>query len=165
MLPLTLLGPQKIVNLLTTNSALQSAVTSIAAQAGQTVPPIASNQILVSAISPDLADKNAQLTYPRVCVYTVQVSNTHLEKFRSFSGTLAVAVDVWFSSSLLGPTGTGIHYYLDAVISILQANQGDWGDGFYFSGYYNLHLQMPKTGGFGFVESAQISFVLDVNLV
>ena len=84
MLPLTLLAPQKLASLLNTNSALQMAVTAIAAETGQVLPPIANSQIVVTSISPDLADKNAQLTYPRICLYCTQVKNTYAQKFRSF---------------------------------------------------------------------------------
>jgi len=164
MTPLTLLGPQKIVSLLTTNSALQTAANAIAAQTGQVLPPIDNSQILVTSITPDLADKNAQLTYPRVCVHATQVNNTHMEKFRSFSGGIVVATDLWFSGNLITPTETGLHYYLQGIASILQANEGDWGDGFYYSGLYDIQVQPPKAGGFGFVESARITFSFDVNV-
>ena len=163
MLPLTILGPQKVVDLLTTDSALQMAVNAIAAQTGQVLPPIANNQIVITSVSPDMADKNVQLTYPRVCVHSTQVNNTHMEKFRSFSGGMVVATDVWFSGSLVAATETGLPYYLQAIELILQANQGDWGDGFYYSGVYEVQLQPIKAGGFGFVQSARISFTLNVN--
>ncbi len=164
MLPLTLLGPQKVVNLLTTSAALQNAVNAIGKATGQVLPPIANSQIVVTSMSPDMADKNAQLTYPRVCVHSTQINNTHMEKFRSFSGGLVVVTDVWFSASLIGPTETGLHYYLEAIASILQANTGDWGDGVYYSGLYDVQLQPAKAGGFGFVGSARISCSLDINL-
>jgi hypothetical protein len=158
------MGPQIVANLLTTNSALQMAVNAIAGQTGQVLPPIANNQIVITTISPDLADKNAQLTYPRVCLYTTQVKNTHLEKFRSFSGVVAVATDVSFSASLIASTETGLHCYVDAIGSILRANQGDLGNGFYFSGLYDVQPQAAKPGGFGFVESARITCVFDVSI-
>ena len=73
-------------------------------------------------------------------------------------------VDVWFSANLLAATGTGLHYFVEGVTSILRANQGDLGNGVYFSGLYDVQLQMPKPGGFGFVESARIACALDVNI-
>lgn len=163
MLPLTLRAPEKVVGLLTNNSALQMAVNAIAEQAGQNVSPIANSQIAVTSLSPDLADKNAQMTYPRVCVYSTQVKNTQAQKFRTFSGSVAVVIEIWFSGNLLEQTGTGLHYYLEAVSAILRANQGDWGDGFHFSGLYDVQMQTPKPGGFGFVESARVICSLDVN--
>ena len=164
MLPLTLWAPEKVANLLTTNSALQTAVNALAAQSGAVIPPISNSQIVSTSITAEMADKNAQLTYPRVCLYCTQVKNTHFQKFRSFSGSVAVVIEVWFSGNLLAPTGTGLHYYVEAVTAILRANQGDLGDGFYFSGIYDVQLQPAKAGGFGFVESARISCALDVNL-
>ena len=110
MLPLTIFAPQKLVTLLTNNSALQGVVNAIAEQSGLTLPPIASSQIVITSISPDLADRNAQLTYPRVCLYCTQVKNTNSQKFRSFSGSVAVVADIWFSASLLEATGIGLHY-------------------------------------------------------
>jgi hypothetical protein len=164
MLPLTLLAPNKLVQLLTANSALANTVQMISAAVGETAPAISNSQIVVTTASADLADKNAQLTYPRVCIYSTQLKNTHAEKFRSFSGSIAVAVDVWFSAPLLDATGSGLHIFVEALTTILRANQGDWGDGFYFSGLYDVQLQAVKQGGFGFVESARVTCVLDVNL-
>lgn len=164
MIPLTLLGPQKLVNLLTSNSALQMAITAIAGQSGVTVPPISNTQIVITSISPDMADKNAQLTYPRVCIYSSQIKNSQLQKFCSFSGSVALTAEIWSSGNLIPATGTGLHYYIQALASILQANEGDWGDGFYFSGLYDVVLQPAKAGGFGFVESARVTCTLDVNI-
>lgn len=164
MTPLTLLAPEKVVGLLTNNASLQMAVNAIAANSGQILPPILTSQIVATAISPELADKNAQMTYPRVCIYCTQIKNSHTQKFRSFSGSIAIVIEVWFSSNLVETTGAGLHYFVEAVTSILRANQGDWGDGFYFSGLYDVQLQVPKPGGFGFVESARVICSLDVNV-
>lgn len=164
MLPLTLLAPQKLVDLLTKNSALQVAVDAVAAQTGEVVPPIAVDQIVITSITSDMADKNMQLTYPRVCVYCTQVKNSHTQKFLSFSGSAGITVEVWFSGNLLGATDIGLHYYLEALTLVLRANQGDWGDGFYFGGLYDVQLQSAKQGGFGFVECARVTCSLDINL-
>ncbi len=164
MIPLTLLGPQKLANLLTSGSALQTAVTGLAKQSGVVVPSISNNQVIVTSMSPDMADKNAQLTYPRVCIYALQIRNSQNQKFCSFSGAIALAADIWFSSNLLPATGIGLHYYIQAISSILQANEGDWGDGFYFSGMYDVQLQPAKAGGFGFVESARVTCTLEAHI-
>jgi hypothetical protein len=164
MLPLTLTAPEKLASLLITDSALQMAANAIAAQSGVVLPAISNSQIVVTSISPEMADKNAQLTYPRVCLYCTQVKNMQTQKFCSFSGSVLLVADVWFSGNLLTPTATGLHYYVEAVASILRANMGAWGDGFYFGGLYDVQLQTPKAGGFGFVEFARISCAVDVNI-
>ncbi len=164
MLPLTLQAPQTLMRLLTTNAALQKALNVIAAGSGQVLPPISNSQIVISSMSPEVADHNAQMTYPRVLIYSTHVKNTHVQKFRSFSGSIAVVAEVWFSANLLAATGTSLHYYVEALTSVLRANQGAWEAGFYFSGLYDVQLQTAKAGGFGFVESARITCSLDVNI-
>jgi hypothetical protein len=164
MLPLTLLAASKVSSLLTDNNALQQAVSALGSLYGVTLPAIAASDIVVSSLGQDLADQNAQLSFPRVCSYTTQVKNTQSMKFRSFSGSALVASDIWFSADLLADTDTGLHYYLEAITAILRANVGDWGDGFYFSGIYDSQLQPPKPGGFGFLEMARVTCSLDVNL-
>jgi hypothetical protein len=163
MLPLTLLAASKVLALLTTDNILQQTVSALATQFNVDLPAISASDIVVSPAGQVLSENNAQLSFPRVCIYSTQVKNNQNMKFRSFSGTVQVASDVWFSSALLADTDTGLHYYLEALSSILRANMGDLGDGFHYSGIYDIQLQAPKTGGFGFVEMAKVTCSLDVS--
>ena len=163
MLPLTLLGASKVLSLLTTNNALRQTVQALGNQYGVSLPTISANDIVQTSAGPDLSEKNAQLSFPRICLYPTQVKNTQNIKFRSFAGTLVVAADVWFSGVFIADTGIGLHYYLEAFTAILRANLGDLGDGFFFSGIYDIQLQPPKPGGFGFVEMAKVTCSLDVS--
>ena len=162
MLPLTLLATNKLLNLLTVNDALSQAIRSNAAASGVDVPVLDTSQIINSYVGPDMGDLNLQLTYPRVCVYTSQVTNVQREKFRAFSGVAAVVADVWSSDSLEKSTETALHFFVEGIADILQANLGDWGDGFRFSGVYGVHIQTPKEGGLGFVQLARITCSLNV---
>ena len=164
MLPLTLLATNKLSALLTTNDALSQAISTSATQAGVVIPVIRSNQVVRSSAPVEIAERELQLSYPRVCLYASQVKNSQREKFRSFSGAVAVTCEVWSSANLVGDADLAIHYYLDAISSILQKNKGDWGDGFTFSGVYDVQLQSPKVGGSGFLESAKLTCSLDVSL-
>jgi len=163
MLPLTILAAQKVLNLLTGNNALQQQIAAIASSTNSVVPPITTSQIVLSSASADLADKNIQLTYPRVCIYSSGLKNTQLEKFRSLSGTVAVVSEVWASGNLVSEADQWIHYYVEAATELLRKNIGDWGDGFFFSGVYDVQFQPPKAGGIGFVESAKITCNLNVS--
>ena len=58
MLPLTLIAAQKVANLLTEGGALQTQISTIAALAGKNIPIIDSSQVVISSVSPDLADKD-----------------------------------------------------------------------------------------------------------
>ena len=163
MLPLTLLGANKLFNLLTVNNALSQAITANATAAGVAVPSFNTSQILTSYVSPEMGDLNLQLTYPRVCVYASQVANNQREKFQSFSGVVSVAADVWSSDSLEQPTELALHFLVQGITGILQANKGDRGDGFRYSGVYGVQMQIPKTGGLGFIQLARVNCNLDVS--
>ena len=165
MLPLTLLAARKLAGLLTTNDLLAQAITSLAQEAGITIPIISSDQVVVSSAARELGDREIEFNYPRVCVYSSQMKNTQEEKFRSFSGGIVVAADIWASGNLLDDSDQWIHYYVEALTAILRANRGDWGDGFLFSGIYDVQLQPPKIGGFGYVELARVTCGLNVSLV
>jgi hypothetical protein len=163
MLPLTLAAAQKLSDLLTTGNALQQQISTVASAANATVPLITSAQVVLSSTVPNMGDQDLQLTYPRVCLYTANIKNTQIEKFRSLSGTISVVAEVWASGDLLSDTDQWIHYYVEALTEILRENIGDWGDGIFFSGMYEVQLQSPKVGGIGYVESAKVSAVLNVS--
>ena len=165
MLPLTLLAARKFAGLLTTNDLLAQTITSLAQEARITIPVISSDQVAISSAARELGDREIEFNYPRVCVYSSQVKNTQEEKFRSFSGGIVVAADIWASGNLLDDSDQWIHYYVEALTVILRVNRGDWGDGFLFSGIYDVQLQPPKIGGFGYVELARVTCGLNVSLV
>jgi len=161
MLPLTLMAANKVLNLLTVSDALSTTISLNAAASGMEVPALGTGQIFGSFISPDIADLNLDLTYPRVCVYASHVANNQREKFRRFSGVVSVTVDVWSSDSLEQTTELALQFYVDGVADILQANLGDWGDGLRYSGAYGVHIQAATKGGLGFVQLARMTCALD----
>lgn len=163
MLPLTLLAVQKVSDLLTTNDALPEQITAIAGSCNATVPVITGPQVLLSSASANIGDDNVQFTYPRVCLYSGGVKNTQTERFRSLSGTVAVTAEVWASGNLVTDTDQWIHFYVEAATNILRQNIGDWGDGIFFSGVYEVQFQPPKAGGLGFVQSAKVTCNLNVS--
>jgi hypothetical protein len=163
MLPLTILAVQKISDLLIRGSALQQEITAISNSCGLNVPPIDAAQILLSSASQDMNDRDVQFTYPRICLYTAGVKNGQLEKFRSLSGSLTAVADVWASGNLIGDIDQWIHFYVEAVTNILRNNIGDWGDGVFFPGVYDVQFQSPRVGGLGFAQVARISFNLNVS--
>lgn len=163
MLPLTILAAQKVSNLLTINNALAVQIAAIAASCNQTVPTISAGQVLLSSASPDMGDKNLQLTYPRVCLYSSGLKNLQTEKFRTLSGTVAVVAEIWASGNLASDVDQWIHFYVESVTELLRANIGDWSDGIFFSGIYDVQFQQPKAGGLGFVESAKVTCNLNVS--
>jgi len=163
MLPLTIDAAQKVSDLLTTGNALQQQISSISSSNNTSVPLITAAQVVLSSTIAAMGDKDLQLTYPRICLYTAAVKNTQVEKFRSLSGTVSVTAEIWASGDLVSQTDQWIHYYVEAMTNILRQNIGDWGDGVFFSGEYDVQLQAPKVGGIGYVELATVTCVLNVS--
>jgi hypothetical protein len=163
MLPLTILAAQKFSDLLTVGDALPQQITQAAIACNADVPVITAEQVLLSSASPEIGDSNIQLTYPRVCLYSGGVKNTQIERFRSLSGTVSVTAEIWASGNLVTNIDQWIHFYVEAVTNILRQNMGDWGDGMFFSGLYDVQFQSPKAGGLGFVQSAKITCSLNVS--
>jgi hypothetical protein len=164
MLPLSLLAAQKMANLLTNTNLLATEIGQMAADNNAIIPPIASTQILLSSATPDIGDLRAQMSYPRVCIYSDTIKNTKVEKFRSLSGTVGVTAEIWASANLVQQTDQWIHYYVEALTVILRQNTGDWQDGLFFSGIYTVQFVPPKAGGLGYVQSAKVTCSLGVSL-
>ncbi len=164
MTPKSLLAAQKLSAKLTIANALQQQIATLATDANITLPAITPAQVVLSSASPELGDMNLQLNYPRVCIYSSNVKNTQFEKFRSFSGQVSLIAEIWASANLMTQADEWIHFYVESVAEILESSVGDWGDGMFFSGAYDVAFQPPKAGGLGFVESAKLSFSLNVSV-
>lgn len=163
MAPLTILAVQKMSDLLTSGSALQQEITALNHACHANVPTIEATQIILSSASQDMDDRGMQLNYPRVCLYSAGMKNTQTEKFRSLSGWVTGVADIWTSGNLVGDVDQWIHFYAEAFTNILRRNMGDWGDGIFFPGIYDIQFQPPKAGGLGFVQMARITFNLNVS--
>ncbi len=164
MTPLSLLAAQTFLTKLTTGCALQQQITVISSGLTLAVPAIASEQVVLSSAPAELADNNVQLSYPRVCAYSSSLRNSQVEKFRSFSGEVMLVAEIWASGDLITDVEAWIQVYVEGVANILQSNIGDWGNGMFYSGAYDVQFQPPKPGGLGFVEAAKLTFALNVSL-
>jgi hypothetical protein len=162
MTPITLVGPQKLHRLLTEANAVSERLSALATASTLSIPPLPAMQISLSSASIELSDKNLQATYPRVHIYGSAVRNTQYEKFCQFSGTATVTAEIWASAELVQQVDEWLHYYVEAVVQLLGENIGDWKDGVFFGGQYDIQLTSPRAGGVGFVSSASVSCLLDV---
>ncbi len=156
MLPLTLSAPAKLANILSASSALDNAVAELAANNNVAVPTIGLSNILLSSVPSEMSDLAEQYTYPRIVIYCSSLQNAQIEKFRSLSGSLSVVAEIWSSGNFVSDPDSWIHYYVEAFTSVIQANIGDWGDGICYLGSFDVQIQPPKRGGFGFLQGASI---------
>jgi hypothetical protein len=96
-------------------------------------------------------------------VYCTKVVNELREKFRTFSGDAQMTVEVRVSQDRLDQIETNLQAYTDAVTQVLDNSRGDWGDGMFFDGEYDVTFGGVKHGGRNFLQIAKISFVLEIS--
>lgn len=164
MPPLTILTAQTLVTLLTADAAIESEVNTIAADSGTSVPVIPSSQVYLSSAPAAMADLQQPLGYPRITIYSAKVSNTQIEKFRTLSGSVTITAEITATADLVSDVDTYVHFYIEAVTNILRENRGDWGNGIFYSGAYEVTLQPPTTGGSGFLQLARVNLEVGVSL-
>ena len=54
--------------------------------------------------------------------------------------------------------------YTDAVTQILDQNRGDWGQGLFYAGGYEILFSAVKHGGRNFIKSATVSFKVNASV-
>jgi hypothetical protein len=120
-------------------------------------------QVRSQNIAADLADRSTTTQYPSLNVYCEKITNSLEEKFRAFSGTVQMAIDVRHSQDRLEGLQDSLEAYADAVMQVLAANRGDWGDGAFYGGAYQVVFGAVKHGGKNFIQSAKITFEMGVS--
>lgn len=126
--------------------------------------PLNAAQIRTGNIAPDLADKSSTVKFPAANVYCEKLVNSQLEKFRSFSGAIAMAIDLRHSEDRVDNVQSNLELYADAVMGVLSASVGDWGNGMYYSGGYQVAFGPVKHGGKNFIQNAKITFEIGVSI-
>jgi hypothetical protein len=161
--PITISAAQKTVELLTDDSALATELAEISNGSLIEIPAIPDGQVYLSSASLSMAELQQELGYPRVAVASTRLRNTQAEKFRSLSGTATVIAEVAATGDMVIVVDTAIHFYVEAITNILRRNRGDWGDGVFYSGGYDVDIQAPQAGGSGFLQTARVTFDVGVS--
>jgi hypothetical protein len=111
----------------------------------------------------ELVERAGAVRYPIVTVYCEKVVNDLKEKFRSFSGRVEIAIEVRHSQDRLDGLEATIEDQTDAVTKTLAASRGDWGDGMYYAGGYEVSFGRVARGGKNFTQVAKVTFEIGVN--
>src|SRR5579863_10138136 len=109
-------------------------------------------------VAADLAEQSGTVRYPVLLVYCERIVNSMMEKFRTFSGAVEMSIEVRQSSDRLEALEDGLEATVDAVTQMLCASRGDWGDGMYFRGGYQVAFGAAKHGGRNFIQAAKVTF-------
>jgi hypothetical protein len=154
---------REVLEMLAGGTGLPFTVANLAQQEKVDLPAIRAEQIASENVAFEMVEKTAGVTYPAVYVYCEKLSNGLKEKFRTFSGTAGMAVEVRVSYDRLERLGRDLHFYAAAITEVLDSHRGDWGNGMFYTGGYDVTFGPVKRGGSNFLQSAKVSFDVDVS--
>jgi hypothetical protein len=151
------------MGILVASGGVPETVAALAAEQSIPLPGIAPQQVIAQNAAPDLSERSTVTKYPIVCVYCSKIANVLREKFRTFSGDANMVIEARVSQDRLEDMGTHAQLYVDAITQVLDSNRGDWGDGVFYSGGYEVAFNGVKQGGRNFIQIATVSFVLEIS--
>jgi hypothetical protein len=121
------------------------------------------SQVRSQNLAPDMADRSSVMQYPSLNVYCEKIVNNMAEKFRTFSGAVQMAIEIRHSQDRLDGLQDALEFYADAAIETLNASRGDWSDGMFYTGEYQVAFGAVKHGGKNFQQIAKITFEIGVS--
>jgi len=127
------------------------------------VAAIEAAQVSAQNVAADLAERSSTIKYPAVQVYCDKIVNNLKEKFRSFSGNVQMTIELRHSQDRLEGLQDSLELYTDAAAQTLNASRGDWGDGMFYSGGYEVSFGSVKQGGKKFIQVAKVTFEIGVS--
>jgi hypothetical protein len=155
---------QKAAGLLRAPTGLQTGLANIAQKNQVVLPLIELAQIIAQNVPAEVIEKSAGTKYPAFHIYCEKLQNTLREKFRQFSGTATLSVDVRVTHDRLEGLDQKLQWYVDALTEVLDGNRGDWDNGLFYTGGYTVTYQPVKHGGKNFLQTAKVSFDVQVSV-
>ena len=154
----------KVVAMLTDSVAgLGPVLAEIAVNAGVEIAGIAAESVIAQNAPVALMEKSSAVKYPVVLVYSDRVQNLLTEKFRNFSGKVRTVAEVRASQDRIEGLEDRVRLYVDAVTQVLDANRGDWGQGMFFTGGYEVKFDPVQHGGRNVLQVAKVIFEVDLS--
>ena len=74
-----------------------------------------------------------------------------------------MAIEVRHSQDRLEGLQDALELYVDAATHVLDASRGDWGDGMFYGGGYQVTFGAVKQGGRNFIQVAKVTFEIGVS--
>ena len=155
---------EKLRTILAGDAGVRATLPVIDDLEGVNLPPFHGRQVIAQNASPDLSEHSSVSKYPVLYVYCSKLQNLLREKFCTFSGEAQMTIEVRVSQDRLDELETRAQMYVDAVIQVLNQNRGDWGDGVFYGGTYEVAFGAAKHGGRNFIQIAKITFAIEISV-
>jgi hypothetical protein len=151
-----------VYGLLTSDTGLNSVLQAYRQDEGTDRPHDVSF-FSVQNVSPEIIERSTQTHYPAVLAYCDKLSNSQKEKFRTFSGNARMIIEVRCSQDRLQGLERALEQYSDAVCAVLDSARGDWQDGAFYTGGYDISYGAVRHGGKNFLQTAKVSFEVEIS--
>jgi hypothetical protein len=152
-----------VANILRDPTGLPFSVAAVSERENVKLSPVDPQQVVSQNVAFELAERSAGVKYPIVYVYCEKITNQLREKFRTFSGKARLAIDVRVSHDRLNGIEGQLAMYVEAVTDILDTRRGDWGQGMFYTGGYEVSFSATKHGGKNFIQTAKVTFDVDIS--
>lgn len=149
--------------ILAASEGIPEAVLALRAERNLSLPAIEAPQIIAQNVAPDVSERSTAAKYPLLFVYCSRIVNRLREKFRTFSGDAEMVIEARVSQDRLDDMEAHVEFYIDAILRVLDNNRGDWGDGVFYAGGYEVAFGGVKHGGRNFLQIAKVSLVLEIS--
>jgi len=120
-------------------------------------------EVIMQNAGVETVDKAGNAKYPALCIYCEKLSNTLKEKFRAFSGKASVVVEIRYSQDHLEAIESRLQVYVDAVCALLGESKGDWQNGVFYTGGYEVSYEAATKGGKNYLQRAKVKFEVEVS--
>ncbi len=147
--------------LINPDSGVNVQMAAIEARDGVIMTRIPNSQVVTMNLSAELADENLDYEYPAIFLWGEESQNDNREKFAWFSGTIELGLELRISAELPDNLESSLHRYVEAILDVLQASQGEWTPGMIFSGQYAVQYGPARLGGDNFLQTAKLYLSLE----
>lgn len=163
MAQLATIAIKTLETLLRAPTGLATGLAAVRARTGTSLAPLQDNQLVGLQIAAEIADKSGCIQYPTFFIYCERLNNTLREKFRSFSGTATLTIEVRVTHDRIETISGALQHYVDGLTETLDSLRGDWGEGQFYTGGYQITFGPVKTGGKNFLQVAKATFDLQIS--
>jgi len=154
---------ETVLGLLRASEGLSAAIAEVGFQEEVALEEVGESQMLAGNVPLELADRSCLARFPLLHVYCDRVRNLQREKFRAFSGTARVNIELRVSDERMERLERKLQLYVDAVTAVLERNRGDWGQGMSYAGGYEIQFGAVKSGGKNYIQAAKLALEVDVS--
>ena len=154
---------QKAAEILSSSNGIARTLAALSTEQGLVLPTITPHQIISQNVAFELSERSASTKYPLIYVYCSKIANELREKFRTFSGDAQMVVEARVSQDRLEQMERNLHAYVDAITQVLDRNRGEWEDGVFYGGGYEVTFGGVKQGGRNFIQIAKVTFTLEIS--